>query len=177
MYPTTSTGRRAALARWIASKNNPLTARVAINHIWMRHFGSPLVPTVFDFGLNGKPPTHPALLDWLAVELMDQGWKMKAIHRLIVTSSAYRMQSTSDNESNHSRDPENVFLWRMNPRRMEAEVVRDSTLHVADGLDLTMFGPELDENQGLDRAAAQHLFPQQQGKEGRVSRRCSTAPT
>ena len=70
VYPTTSTGRRLALARWIADRNNPLTARVAINHIWMRHFGSPLVPTVFDFGLNGKPPTHPALLDWLAVELM-----------------------------------------------------------------------------------------------------------
>ena len=64
---------------------------MAINHIWMRHFGSPLVPTVFDFGLNGKPPTHPALLDWLAVELMDHGWRMKPIHRLIVTSTAYRM--------------------------------------------------------------------------------------
>ena len=71
VYPATSTGRRAALAGWIASRNNPLTARVAINHIWMRHFGSPLVPTVFDFGINGKPPTHPELLDWLAVELME----------------------------------------------------------------------------------------------------------
>src|SRR5262249_25495624 len=70
VYPTTSTGRRLALARWIADRKNPLTARVAINHIWMRHFGSPLVPTVFDFGLNGKPPSHPDLLDWLAVELM-----------------------------------------------------------------------------------------------------------
>ena len=149
VYPATSTAA-TALARWIASKNNPLTARVAINHIWLRHFGSPLVPTVFDFGLNGKPPTHPALLDWLAVELMDQGWRMKAIHRLIVTSTAYRMQSSSaDDEPTGPRDPENVYLWRMNPRRMEAEVVRDSTLRVADGLDPTMFGPELDQATGL----------------------------
>ncbi|MBI3836757.1 MAG: DUF1553 domain-containing protein [Planctomycetia bacterium] len=149
VYPSTSTGRRAALARWIASKDNPLTARVAINHIWLRHFGSPLVPTVFDFGLNGKPPTHPTLLDWLAVELMEQGWQMKAIHRLLVTSAAYRMQSAAADETNRTRDPDNVFLWRMNPRRMEAEVVRDSTLRVADGLDPTMFGPELDQNTGM----------------------------
>ncbi len=149
VYPSTSTGRRAALARWIASKSNPLTARVAINHIWMRHFGAPLVGTVFDFGLNGKRPTHPALLDWLAVELMDGDWRMKNIHRLIVTSTAYRLQSSSANEANLARDPENSFLWRMNARRMEAEVVRDSTLRVADGLDLTMFGPELDQSAGL----------------------------
>ena len=149
VYPATSTGRRTALAKWIASKNNPLTARVAINQIWMRHFGSPLVPTVFDFGLNGKPPTHPELLDWLSVELMDQGWRMKAIHRLIVLSSAYQMQSWSDNEANRQRDPENLLLWRMNSRRMEAEVVRDSTLQVSGGLDGTMFGPDLDQNLGL----------------------------
>jgi hypothetical protein len=149
VYPNTTTGRRAALARWIASKANPLTARVAVNHMWMRHFGSPLVPTVFDFGLNGKPPTHPEILDWLAVELMDQGWRMKPVHRLIVTSAAYRMQSVTTSETNHKRDPENVYLWRMNPRRMEAEVVRDSVLHVAGGLDLAMFGPDLDQASGL----------------------------
>jgi hypothetical protein len=149
IFPRTSSGRRTALARWIASKNNPLTARVAINHIWMRHFGTPLVPSIFDFGINGKAPSHPELLDWLAVELMDQGWKMKAIHRLIVTSSTYRMQSADDNDANRSRDPDNIFLWRMNQRRMEAEALRDSTLRVADALDLTMFGPELDENQAL----------------------------
>jgi hypothetical protein len=149
VYPSASTGRRAALARWIASKNNPLAARVAINHIWLRHFGSPLVTTVFDFGLNGKRPTHPELLDWLAVELMDLDWKMKPIHRLIVTSSAYRMQSASADESNRARDPENQYLWHMNPRRMEAEVVRDSTLSVAGSLDPTMFGPDIDHQQGL----------------------------
>jgi mono/diheme cytochrome c family protein len=149
VYPSTSTGRRTALARWIASKNNPRTARVAINQIWMRHFSAPLVASVFDFGLNGKKPTHPALLDWLAVELMDGEWRMKPIHRLIVTSTAYRLQSSSADEGNLARDPENQYLWRMNPRRMEAEALRDSTLCVADGLDRTMFGPELDQSAGL----------------------------
>ncbi|HYM12634.1 MAG TPA: DUF1549 domain-containing protein, partial [Bryobacterales bacterium] len=93
-YPTTSSGRRLALARWIASKDNPLTARVAINDMWLRHFGKALVPTVFNFGRNGKPPTHPELLDWLATEFMDRNWDMKAIHRLMVTSSTYRMRSS-----------------------------------------------------------------------------------
>jgi hypothetical protein len=149
VYPATSSGRRAALARWVTSKDNPLTARVAINHTWLRHFGSPLVPTVFDFGLAGKKPTHPKVLDWLAVELMDQSWRTKPIHRLIVTSAAYRMQSSSVDASNLARDPENVYLWRMNTRRMEAEVVRDSALHVAGALDETMFGAELDQKLGL----------------------------
>ncbi len=160
VYPTSSTGRRLALARWIASRDNPLTARVAINHIWMRHFGSPLVPSVFDFGLNGKPPTHPALLDWLAQELMSPGtasatgdgaWRMKHIHRLIVTSRAYRQQSSiaAANDANRTNDPDNLSLWRMNVRRMEAEIVRDGTLHVAGQLDETMGGAELDENSGM----------------------------
>jgi mono/diheme cytochrome c family protein len=185
VYPTSSTGRRLALARWIAGRQNPLTARVAVNHIWMRHFGSPLVPTVFDFGLNGKPPTHPALLDWLAVELMapmtdganrelssspplrkggaggvassadglndSASWRMKHVHRRIVTSNAYRQQSSigASNESNRSIDPDNIYLWRMNVRRMEAEVIRDSTLAVAGQLDTKMAGPELDENVGM----------------------------
>jgi hypothetical protein len=151
VYPATSTGRRLALASWIASKQNPLTARVAINHLWLRHFSSPLVSSVFDFGLNGKPPSHPALLDWLAVELMDQNWKMKPIHRLIVTSQAYRMQSAVNaaNESNRAIDQDNVALWRFNSRRMEAEAVRDATLAVAGQLDRKMGGVELDQNSGL----------------------------
>src|SRR6185312_8502216 len=94
-YPRTSTGRRLALARWITDAANPLTARVAINHIWMRHFSTPLVGTVFDFGVNGSAPTNPALLDWLARELVDSGWSMKTVHRLMVTSSAYRMRSSA----------------------------------------------------------------------------------
>jgi hypothetical protein len=117
----------------------------------MRHFGEGLVPTVFDFGLNGKPPTNPALLDWLAVELMDRGWSMKAVHRLIVTSATYRMQSTDPGASDpsHKIDPDNHFLWRAPSRRMDAEVVRDSVLFVSGKLDLTRGGPDLDPAKGL----------------------------
>jgi len=150
IYPDTSTGRRLALAKWIAGKSNPLTARVAVNHMWRRHFGSALVPTVANFGSSGKPPTHPELLDWLAVEFMDQDWTMRAMHRLMVTSSTYRMQSSDRRVagSNGAKDPDNIYLWRMNPRRMEAEAVRDSVLHVSGRLDLTMGGTEVDHTEG-----------------------------
>jgi hypothetical protein len=147
-YPTTSTGRRLALARWITDRRNPLTARVAMNHIWLRHFGKGIVPTEFDFGRNGQPPTHPELLDWLADEFMTHGWSMKYMHRLIVTSRAYRMDSQT-NPANMSRDRDNRYLWRMNVRRMEGELVRDSLLHLAGQLDLTMGGPDIDHNLGL----------------------------
>jgi hypothetical protein len=147
-YPATSTGRRLALARWIADRKNPLTARVAMNHIWLRHFGQALVPSVFDFGRNGQPASHPALLDWLAAEFMQQKWSMKAMHRLLVTSSAYRMAATTDPD-NAALDPDNRYLWRMNSKRMEAEIVRDSVLAVAGQLDRTLGGPELDHNLGL----------------------------
>jgi mono/diheme cytochrome c family protein len=141
-FPDTSTGRRSALANWIASKENPLTARVAVNHVWARHFGAPLVPTVFEFGRRGTPPTHPELLDWLACELMEKGWSFKHLHKLIVTSSAYRLSSSAANaEANLKIDPENRFYWRMNPTRMDANVVRDSLLHLAGTLDLTTGGP------------------------------------
>jgi hypothetical protein len=171
VYPTASSGRRLALARWIANRANPLTARVAVNHIWMRHFGAPLVPSVFDFGLNGKAPLHPQLLDWLAVELMEpasaagqsqgnEAWRMKHIHRLIVTSDAYRRQSSAAgaSDSNRTIDPDNLFLWRMNVRRMEAEIIRDSTLAVAGRLDPKMGGPELDENSGMTVARRSVYF-------------------
>lgn len=149
-YPTTSTGRRLALARWIGSKQNPLTARVAINHMWMRHFGKPLVPTVFNFGRSGKAPTHPELLDWLAVEFMERGWDMKAMHRLMVTSNAYKLQSSgwAADSPQAKIDPDNASLWHMNVRRLEAEAVRDSVLAVAGKLDPTMGGPEIDETKG-----------------------------
>ena len=150
-HPTTSTGRRLALAKWITHPGNPLAARVAVNHIWARHFADGLVPTVFDFGGNGKPPTHPALLDWLASELRDNGWRMKHIHRLVVTSATYRMDSSdgAGAERNRSADPDNRYLWRAPVRRMEAELVRDGLLSVGGKLDLTAGGPELDQSAGL----------------------------
>ena len=150
LYPKTSTGRRTALARWITRKDNPLTARVAVNHIWLRHFSEPIVPTVENFGFSGQPPSHPELLDWLAVELMEHGWSMKHIHRLMVTSSAYRMQSWPNraDHPNLATDPNNRYLWRMNQRRMEAETVRDSMLSAAEELDPTVGGPELDHYTG-----------------------------
>ncbi len=145
-YPEKSSGRRLALAQWMASRENPLTARVAVNHIWLRHFGKALVPTVTDFGRNGKPPTHPALLDYLAVSLMENGWSTKALHRLLLTSQAYRMASTAGDEShpNAKADPDNLYLWRMNPRRMESEIVRDAILAVSGSLDTAAGGPEID---------------------------------
>jgi hypothetical protein len=148
-YPAESSGRRLALARWIADSSNPLTARVAMNQLWMRHFGKPIVPTVFEFGKHGRPPSHPALLDWLAVEFMDRKWSLKAMHRLLVTSAAYRMDSAPEAAS-LKIDPENKWVWRMNPRRMEAECVRDSVLYLSGALDLTRGGPDLDQTQGLE---------------------------
>ena len=147
-YPATSSGRRLGLARWIATPENPLTARVAMNHIWMRHFGHGLVPTSADFGRNGRSPALPRLLDWLAAEFMARGWSMKAMHRLIVTSSTYRMASTPD-EANARIDPDNVYWWRKPSRRMEAEAVRDNLLYVAGNLDPAMGGPDIDHKLGL----------------------------
>jgi hypothetical protein len=148
-YPTTSTGRRTALAKLLTDRRNPLVARVAVNHIWLRHTGRPLVPTVFDFGRKGTPPTHPKLLDWLASELMEgQGskpWSMKRLHRLIVTSNTYRMSSsTGGNATAVERDPDNAALWHATPIRIEAQVVRDGLLHLAGELDLKQGGPSID---------------------------------
>ena len=141
-FPTESTGRRTALARWITDPSNPLTARVAINHLWSRHFGQPLVATEFDFGRNGSPPSHPELLDWLSAELMDQQWSMKHIHRLICTSETYRMSSsTLGGDENLKLDPENNYFWRRPTLRLESQVIRDSLLSVAGVLDLTQGGP------------------------------------
>jgi hypothetical protein len=147
-YPRLSTGRRLALAGWLTAPDNPLTARVAVNHIWLRHFGQALVPSVFDFGRNGRPPSHPALLDWLAVEFMERGWKMKDLHRLIVTSRTYCLASTPEPTAARI-DPDNKYLWRYPPHRLEAEAVRDSLFHVAGQLDLKRGGPDIDHSLGL----------------------------
>ncbi|MFM7165977.1 MAG: DUF1553 domain-containing protein [Planctomycetaceae bacterium] len=142
-FPQTSTGRRLALANWITTPQHPRTARVAVNHIWLRHFGEALVPTVANFGMNGAQPSHPELLDWLASELQQNGWHMKQLHRLIVCSAAWRQASI--NPRTTEQDPGNRWLTRMNPRRMEAETVRDSLLHAAGLLDLQAGGPEIPE--------------------------------
>jgi hypothetical protein len=148
-YPRTSSGRRLAFANWIANRDNPLTARVAVNHIWLRHFGAPLVGNAFDFGLRSPPPLHQHLLDWLAVELMENNWSMKHIHQLIVTSRSYAMSSSTQlHDQNKKIDADNIFLWKMNARRLEAEVVRDAMLHVAGNLDGSMGGPAIDHRQG-----------------------------
>ena len=148
-FPPESTGRRTAFARWLTDRANPLTARVAVNHIWLRHFGRGIVATPSDFGRNGRPPSHPELLDWLATELMENGWSMKALHRLIVTSSTYRMSSSMQQSNEGAADPDNIFLARMPSRQLEAEAVRDNLLYVADSLDLRRGGPEIDEKLGL----------------------------
>jgi hypothetical protein len=147
-YPAQSSGRRLALARWIASSQNPLTARVAVNHVWRRRFGAALVPTVFEFGAKGRPPSHPQLLDWLACELVEGGWSLKRLHRLLVTSAVYRTASTPE-EAALAADPDNRLYWRTAPRRMEAELVRDGLLFVAGSLDPARGGPDLDAALGL----------------------------
>ncbi len=141
-FPAQSSGRRLALAKWITDQRNPLTARVAVNHLWNRHFGAPLAPTPFDLGRANANPTHPELIDWLASEFMDQGWSMKHLHRLIVTSATYRMASTlAAAEANLAIDPDNRYWWRRIPIRVESQVVRDSVLAIAGTLDPAIGGP------------------------------------
>ncbi len=141
-FPTASSGRRSALAAWITDPRHPLTARVAVNHLWNRHLGTPLVPSVFDFGRKSGPPTHPELVDWLASELVDHGWSLKHLHRLIVLSATYRMGSSlAGAEANLARDPDNRFWWRRTPVRLEAQVVRDAVLAHAGTLDPSLGGP------------------------------------
>lgn len=150
-YPRTSTGRRLSLARWITSPQNPLTARVAVNHIWLRHFGQPLVGNVFDFGLRSPQPKHVKLLDWLACELVDHDWSMQHLHRLIVTSNAFKRASSERGEQyaiSRKLDPDNQLFWRANVRRLEAEVVRDSVLAVSGSLDRTIGGPDIAHAEG-----------------------------
>ncbi|MDA1052739.1 MAG: PSD1 and planctomycete cytochrome C domain-containing protein [Planctomycetota bacterium] len=145
-YPTTSTGRRTAFARWIADPQNPLTARVAVNHIWTRHFGQPLVETVTDFGRRAPKPAQHALLDWLAVDFVSHDWSMKRLHRMLVTSQTYRLStSVADADaSTRDTDPQNDYYWRRKPIRMESQVVRDSLLQLAGTLDPTLGGPTID---------------------------------
>ncbi len=132
--------RRKALAEWLASPDHPLTARVMVNRIWQGHFGRGLVATPNDFGRQGDAPSHPELLDWLAVEFASSGWSVKAMHRLILLSNTWRL-SSEPSEAAAKADPDNRWLWRMNRRRLEAEAVRDSVLAASGALNLKAGGP------------------------------------
>jgi hypothetical protein len=136
-----STGRRVALARWIADKDNPLTARVLINRLWQYHFGRGLVGTPSDFGVRGERPTQPELLDWLATEFTANGWSIKHMHRLMLTSSTYQQSSKPYKPEAQARDPDNRLLARFPLSRLNAEAIRDSILAVGGRLDRRMGGP------------------------------------
>jgi hypothetical protein len=142
-----STGRRTALARWIASPENPLTARVMVNRLWQWHFGRGLVASTSDFGVLGEPPTHPELLDWLAAEFVASGWSVKHVSRLIVSSAAYRRSSVpsmvSAGQKGAEADPHNLLLWRQACRRLEAEQIRDAALTISGELDGASGGPSV----------------------------------
>ena len=135
-----SSGNRLSLARWLTRPDNRLTVRVLVNRVWQHHFGTGIVRTPDDFGRTGAPPTHPRLLDWLAVEFMNRGWRLKDLHRLIVTSTVWRQQSRVRPDG-AAGDPDNRLLWRMPLRRMDAETLRDSLLSVTGELNRQMAGP------------------------------------
>jgi hypothetical protein len=140
-FPTR--GWRLTLARWIASRDNPQSARVMANRVWQHHFGRGIVATPSDFGRNGERPTHPELLDWLAVEFMDRGWSVKALHRLMLTSATYMQSSDNRAHAANTRDPDNRLLWRFERRRLEAEALRDSILAASGRLNPEMYGPSM----------------------------------
>ena len=138
-FPTR--GWRLTLAKWIANKDNPLTARVMVNRIWQHHFGTGIVATPSDFGINGERPTHPELLDWMAHQFIESGWSVKAMHRLILHSATYRQ--AAENPAADKVDPENKLLSRFPRRRLQAEEIRDGILYLSNRLDLTRGGPSV----------------------------------
>lgn len=141
---------RLDLAHDLASPGNPLTARVIVNRVWQWHFGKGLVGTASNFGVLGDPPTHPALLDWLTGQFIENGWSLKWLHRQILTSSTYQLASSADSE-NAEKDPDNRWRWRFDRRRLEIEPWRDAVLAISGSLDRTMGGPTLELKPGNDR--------------------------
>jgi hypothetical protein len=135
-----SSGRRSALAEWLVSPKNPLTARVVVNRLWLHHFGRGIVATPSDFGTMGSEPSHPALLDWLSTELIARRWSVNAMHRLILTSSAYRQSSRPD-PVGLEIDPENNLIWRHSRKRLDGEAIRDALLAVSGQLNPAPGGP------------------------------------
>jgi hypothetical protein len=138
-----TSGRRLALAQWLGSRDNPLPARVIVNRVWSYHFGRGIVASLDNFGKMGELPTHQELLDWLAVEFINQGWSFKQMHRLMMTSEAYQMASRYEEPANRSKDPDNLYLWKQRIQRLDAEVIRDSIMTVAGTIDLSMGGPAI----------------------------------
>ena len=136
-----TSGRRRALAEWLTSTDNPLTARVIVNRIWNHHFGRGIVATLDNFGKMGEKPTHPELLDWLAVDFMRHGWSIKYLHRLLMSSAAYQRASRYENAADLAKDPEDIYLWRFRIQRLDAEIVRDVILAASGALNTEMFGP------------------------------------
>ncbi|WP_425617926.1 DUF1549 and DUF1553 domain-containing protein [Anatilimnocola sp. NA78] len=142
-----STGRRAAFARWLTQPTHPLTARVMVNRLWQHYFGRGIVGTPNNFGIMGETAQNPSLLDFLAVELVSEGWRLKEVHREIVSSAVYRQSSISDQNRLHERaedvDPENELLWHAPLRRRDAESLRDAALIAAEDMNTQMFGPSV----------------------------------
>ena len=134
-----TSGRRLALAQWIASPQNPMTARVIVNRLWQKHFGRGIVATLDNFGKMGEPPTHQDLLDWMAVELT-KGWTLKRINKLMMMSEAYQMASAFDDAADVKSDPEDLYLWRFRPQRLDAEIVRDAMLAAGGNINLEIGG-------------------------------------
>jgi hypothetical protein len=161
-----TSGRRTAWARWLTRPDHPLTARVFVNRVWQHHFGEGIVTTSDNFGHLGARPTHPELLDWLATEFVQSSWKIKALHRLIVTSTVYR-QSSAQRPGAEQSDPSNQLLWRMRLRRLESEAVRDAVLTVSGRLDRTVGGapvPLEPKADGMVVLATKGLPPTAQGR-------------
>ena len=141
----TTTGRRTALANWIASEENPFTARVMVNRVWQRHFAEGLVPTPNDFGMLGESPSHPGLLDWLTKRFLEGDWKLKSLHRTIMSSATYRQTARREPTTDEDlADPSNRLLWRFPPRRLDAEQLRDASLFVSGELTPLEGGPSVD---------------------------------
>ena len=138
--PDCKTSGRLELAGWLADKANPLTARVMVNRIWQHRFGRGIVKTASDFGTRGSPPTHPELLDWLALRFVEKGWSVKAMHREIMLSATYR-QSSTDQPQHAASDPQNELLWKFSRRRLDAESIRDAMLLASGTLDTSPAGP------------------------------------
>jgi hypothetical protein len=191
-----STGRRTALVRWLTRPDHPLTSRVMVNRVWQYHFGRGIVATTSDFGRLGEAPSHPELLDWLAVRFVEDGWSLKRLHRLMVTSQTYRQGAGLRGEVAKAPagtanpllvDPENRLLWRMSTRRLDAEQVRDAILAATGKLDLTAGGPSADfskprrsiYNRVLrnTRDAILDVFDAPEGFQSAAGRNVTTTPT